>query len=91
MADSEGAQRPVGDERAQPVHDVAVVGAGPAGVSAAINVRNRGRSVILLAGKAPFGRVNGPHEVGNFAGFPAATGDELVAAFRRHLERFGSP
>ena len=69
-------------------YDVAVVGAGPAGVSAAINVRNRGRSVLLLGGQAPFGRVNGPHEVGNYAGFPAAKGDDIVAAFRRHLEAF---
>jgi thioredoxin reductase (NADPH) len=69
-------------------YDVAVVGAGPAGVSATINVRNRGRSVLLLGGQAPFGRVNGPHEVGNFAGFPAAKGDDIVAAFRRHLEAF---
>jgi thioredoxin reductase (NADPH) len=69
-------------------YDVAVVGAGPAGVSAAINVRNRGRSVLLLGGQAPFGRVNGPHEVGNYAGFPAAKGDDIVVAFRRHLEAF---
>lgn len=69
-------------------YDVAVAGAGPAGVSAAINVRNRGRSVLLLGGQAPFGRVNGPHEVGNYAGFPAAKGDDIVAAFRRHLEAF---
>jgi thioredoxin reductase (NADPH) len=69
-------------------YDVAVVGAGPAGVSAAINVRNRGRSVLLLGGQAPFGRVNGPHEVGNYAGFAAAKGDDIVAAFRRHLETF---
>lgn len=70
------------------VYDVAVVGAGPAGVSAAINVKNRARTALLLAGQLPFGRVNGPHEVGNYAGFPAATGDELVTAFRRHLEQF---
>jgi thioredoxin reductase (NADPH) len=75
-------------EDAPLLYDVAVVGAGPAGVSAAINARNRARSVLLLGGRTPFGRVNGPHEVGNYAGFPAASGDELVAAFRRHLEAF---
>ena len=75
-------------ESMPPRFDVAVVGAGPAGVSAAVNVRNRGRSVLLLGGQAPFGRVNGPHEVGNYAGFPAAKGDDLVSAFRRHLEAF---
>jgi len=69
-------------------YDVAVVGAGPAGISAAINVRGRGRSVVLLAGQAPFGRVAGPHDVVNYAGFPEAKGDDLVAAFRRHLEAF---
>jgi thioredoxin reductase (NADPH) len=72
-------------------YDVAVVGAGPAGVSAAINVTARGRSVVLLAGQAPFGRVNGPHEIANYAGFPATSGDALVAAFRRHLEEAGVP
>jgi thioredoxin reductase (NADPH) len=73
------------------VHDVAVVGAGPAGVSAAINVRNRGRGVVLLAGRAPFGRINGPHEIANYAGFPVTTGDDLVAAFRHHLDAFDVP
>ena len=72
-------------------YDVAVVGAGPAGVSAAINVKNRGRTALLLAGQVPFGRVNGQHDVGNYAGFPGAKGDELVAAFRRHLEQFEVP
>jgi thioredoxin reductase (NADPH) len=85
MADAEpGAET----DQAPAVIDVAVVGAGPAGVSAAINVRNRGRSVVLLGGQAPFGRLNGPHAVANYAGFPAASGDDLVAAFRRHLEEF---
>ena len=73
------------------MYDVAVVGGGPAGVSAAINVRNRGRGVVLLAGRAPFGRVNGPHEIANYAGFPITTGDDLVGAFRRHLEAFEVP
>lgn len=76
------------DPDAPPQYDVAVVGAGPAGVSAAVNVRNRGRGVVLLAGQAPFGRVNGPHPVANYAGFPEASGEDLVAAFRRHLDVF---
>jgi thioredoxin reductase (NADPH) len=74
-----------------PRYDVAVVGAGPAGVSAAINVSNRGRGVVLLAGQAPYGRVNGPHRIANYAGFPAVIGEDLVKAFRRHLEAFEVP
>jgi thioredoxin reductase (NADPH) len=77
-----------GNDGVARVNDVAVVGAGPAGISAAVNVKNRGRSVVLFGGRAPFGRVDGPHRVANYAGFPEASGEELAAAFRRHLEAF---
>ncbi len=74
-----------------PRYDVAVVGAGPAGASAAINVKNRGRSVVLLAGQIPFSHISGPHLIANFAGFGETTGEALAAALGRHLSALEVP
>jgi thioredoxin reductase (NADPH) len=72
-------------------YDVIVVGSGPAGVSAAINVANRKRSVALLGGQAPFGRIRKAPWIANYPGFTPASGEELAAAFERHLAEFGVP
>jgi thioredoxin reductase (NADPH) len=74
-----------------PEYDVIVVGAGPAGVSAAINVANRKRTVAVMGGQAPFGRLRRAHSIPNYPGFTFASGEELAAAFMRHLEEFDVP
>jgi thioredoxin reductase (NADPH) len=72
-------------------YDVIVVGSGPAGISAAINVANRKRSVVVMGGPAPFGRLRKAHAITNYPGFTSASGEELAAAFMRHLDEFGVP
>ena len=72
-------------------YDVIVVGSGPAGISAAINVANRKRTVAVMTGRAPFGRIRKAHSIANYPGFTFASGEELVAAFRRHLGEFDAP
>ena len=72
-------------------YDVIVVGSGPAGISAAINVANRRRTVAVMGGQAPFGRISKAHSVPNYPGFTFASGEELAAAFMRHLEEFEVP
>ncbi len=72
-------------------YDVIVVGSGPAGVSAAINVANRKRAVALMGGQAPFGRIRKAPWIANYPGFPSASGEDLAAAFERHLDEFDVP
>lgn len=72
-------------------YDVIVVGAGPAGISAAINVANRKRTVALMGGPVPFGRIRKAPSIANYPGFVAASGEELVTAFERHLGQFEVP
>ncbi|MHB0980895.1 MAG: protein disulfide oxidoreductase [Thermoleophilia bacterium] len=72
-------------------YDVIVVGAGPAGISAAINVANRKRSVVVLDGRAPFSKTRLAPSIPNYPGFQYATGEELAAAFLTHMERFEIP
>jgi thioredoxin reductase (NADPH) len=82
----------VGEPAAKPsAVDVIVVGSGPAGISAAVNVANRKRTVAMMAGQAPFGRILKAPSISNYLGFGAASGEELAAAFQRHLDEFDVP
>jgi len=82
----------MGEPAAKPSrYDVIVVGSGPAGVSAAINVANRKRTVALMGGQAPCGRIRKAPSIANYPGFTSASGEELAAAFMRHLEEFDVP
>ena len=72
-------------------YDVVVVGSGPAGLSAAVNVANRRRTVAVFTGQSPLGRIGKAHAVSNYLGFTSATGEELAGAFVRHLEEFEVP
>ena len=71
--------------------DVIVVGSGPAGISAAVNVANRKRTVALMDGQAPCGRIRKAPAIENYLGFISASGEELAASFLRHLEESGVP
>ena len=72
-------------------YDVVVVGAGPAGISAAINVANRKRTVVVMDGQPPFAKTRKARSIPNYPGFTYASGEELAAAFVAHLEEFGVP
>jgi thioredoxin reductase (NADPH) len=72
-------------------YDVIVVGSGPAGISAAINVANRQRTVAVLGGQTPFGRLRKAHAIANYPGFGSVSGEELETAFVRHLGEFQVP
>jgi thioredoxin reductase (NADPH) len=71
--------------------DVVVVGAGPAGISAAINVANRKRSVLVLDSQAPFAKTKRAPSIPNYPGFTFTTGEELATAFVAHMERLEIP
>jgi len=72
-------------------YDVIVVGAGPAGISAAINVANRKRTVAVLDGSQPFSHTRRAHTIPNYPGFSYASGEQLAEAFTRHLTEFEVP
>ncbi len=69
--------------------DIAIIGTGPAGVSAAITAAARNKRVALFGRKALSEKLEKAQEIRNYPGFPDASGAEIQAAFRKHLEVMG--
>jgi thioredoxin reductase (NADPH) len=73
------------------VHDVAVVGAGPSGLAAAVYGASEGLDVLVLEANAPGGQAGSSSRIENYLGFPAGiSGQELAARAYTQAEKFGA-
>ncbi len=69
------------------VFDCAIIGGGPAGMMAAIQLKRSGKSVILFEKNELGGLLRNANWVENYLGFPEGiTGGELVKHFIEHLQ-----
>ncbi|MDO4316272.1 MAG: NAD(P)/FAD-dependent oxidoreductase [Oscillospiraceae bacterium] len=71
-------------------YDVLVIGGGPAGLSAALNARARGRSVLVVSNPLEENPLWRAEKVDNYLGLPGMSGAELLTALRRHAESAGA-
>jgi thioredoxin reductase (NADPH) len=72
-------------------YDLVVIGAGPAGLTAAIYAARARLKTIVLDEGLPGGQVKTTHKVSNYPGFPEdVKGTELAALFAKQAERFGA-
>ena len=67
--------------------DIAIIGTGPAGVSAALTAKNRNKSILLLGSGEMSEKVAKAHEIRNYPGLPFVKGADMAAAFRDQLDR----
>lgn len=71
-------------------HDVAIIGAGPAGIAAAIQLLRSGIRPLLLEGGRPGGLLWEASRVENYPGFPMGiSGPSLARRLMRHLRQMG--
>jgi thioredoxin reductase (NADPH) len=61
------------------VYDVAVVGAGPAGLAAAVYAGSEGLCTTVIEGMAPGGQAGASSKIENYLGFPAGIGGQQLA------------
>ncbi|MEN6390668.1 MAG: NAD(P)/FAD-dependent oxidoreductase [Syntrophomonas sp.] len=67
-------------------YDVAVLGCGPAGLSAAINARVRNKRVIVIGADLCSPPLHKAQKIENYLGLPGLSGGELLERFMDHFE-----
>ena len=68
-------------------YDVAIIGTGPAGLSAAITLKIRNKKIILFGSATLSEKVEKAHEIQNYLGLPAIKGSDLQSKFMEHLKQ----
>ena len=66
--------------------DIAIIGSGPAGVSAAITAKVRGKTVLLFGSRELSSKLTKAHKIQNYPGLPDIDGAQLAQAFKKHLD-----
>jgi thioredoxin reductase (NADPH) len=73
------------------IRDVVIVGAGPAGLAAAVYSASEGLDVLVLETNAPGGQAGSSSKIENYLGFPAGiSGQELAARAYTQAQKFGA-
>jgi thioredoxin reductase (NADPH) len=75
----------------QGLRDVTIIGAGPAGLSAAVYAASEGLKVLLLESNSPGGQAGSSSRIENYLGFPnGIAGVELAARAYDQAQKFGA-
>ncbi|MGE5273496.1 MAG: FAD-dependent oxidoreductase [Verrucomicrobiota bacterium] len=81
----------IATEPAAAVYDTVIVGAGPAGLAAAVYGASEGLQTIVVEREAPGGQAGTSSRIENYLGFPSGvSGDELASRALQQARRLGA-
>lgn len=69
--------------------EILVIGGGPAGLSAAINARQRGKNVLVVSNPVEENPLWKSKEIDNYLGLPDISGPDMLKMFTDHAHRTG--
>jgi len=73
------------------VRDLIIVGAGPAGLAAAVYAASEGLNVLMIEGQSPGGQAGSSSKIENYLGFPTGvSGIELATRAITQAQKFGA-
>ncbi|MBV9656049.1 MAG: FAD-dependent oxidoreductase [Acetobacteraceae bacterium] len=88
LADALGLTEELDPER---IYDVAVVGAGPAGLAAAVYAASEGLATVVFESVAPGGQAGTSSKIENYLGFPTGiSGQALAGRAQAQAQKFGA-
>jgi len=71
-------------------YDILIIGGGPAGLSAAVAARGRGRSCLVISNPREDNPLSKAPLVDNYLGLPGLTGAEMMETFHSHARQMGA-
>jgi len=75
----------------QPLYDLCIVGAGPAGLAAAVYAASEGLRTVVVEREAPGGQAGQSAAIENYLGFPRGlSGSDLAQRALAQVQRFGA-
>lgn len=67
-------------------YDIAIIGSGPAGISAALNAKIRNKKFVIFGSKEISNKLVKAHKVNNYLGFYGKSGEQIRDEFANHLK-----
>ena len=71
------------------IYDAAIIGTGPAGLSAAINLKQLGKTIVWFGSATLSDKVEKSEKIANYPGVSMVTGPELNRQFMSHAKELG--
>lgn len=78
--------RQIVNNRKADIYDAAIIGAGPAGLSAALTLNLHNKSIVWFGTNALSDKVERSEKIANYAGFETISGKKLNEKFRQQIE-----